>query len=148
MKKSIYVFALLSALFLVACENNKSDDSTGEKTEMEADASSIVGEWKLSDLDTGMEVPDEARASAEAVVEEMKEKSSMTFNEDGTYVSRQAAQGRVTTETGMYEIEDGKIVTTSEQGNRQVLDIDLGEDSFTLRAKNGDSEMKLTYTRK
>ena len=152
MKKTIYAFAVLSSLFLVACGGDKSSDASGEKTEQSGNemnaGPTLIGEWQLSDMDMGMEIPEESKPMFDALVEEMKANSTMTFKEDGTYISRQAAMGEVTNEKGKYKLDGNKIETTSENGKTEKLDIDLGKDSFTISVMNRGQKMTMTYTRK
>lgn len=94
MKKSILMCTAVVTLLLASCKNNSEANTTGTVadtasvtaptvTEPKAEAS-IVGTWKLSDIDLGMVAP----KGKEKVLEDMKQKmiaeTVYTFNEDGT----------------------------------------------------------------
>ena len=80
MKKSIYAFAIMSSLFLVSCGGDSDESSSAEGTEKTAEGAekeagpSIVGTWKLTDADMGMEIPAEQQEMYDAMMKQLKEK--------------------------------------------------------------------------
>ena len=92
MKKTI--LTITAAILFASCGNNSknAEGTTSDSTAVTQEApeatpeaeASLVGVWKLSDIDLGMEVP----KGKEQVIEDMKKKmiaeTVYTFNDDGT----------------------------------------------------------------
>ena len=156
MKKTIYAFAVISSMFLVACgsDNAEGSDESGEKKEQsggeekeDASGPSIAGEWQLSDFDMGMEIPEEQKAMFDEMMEEMKANTTMTFNADGTFSSKQSAMGEVTEESGTYKLDGNKLTTTS-NGKTESLDVELKDNTMTIKVEDRGQTMTMTFTKK
>lgn len=153
MKKVIFMCTAATALLFVSCKNNsdaKTDGTDADSTNVTTEAvtesepaaeASVVGTWKLSDIDLGMEAP----KGKEQVLEDMKKKmiaeTVYVFNEDGTMTFKNFmvketpatytyADSKITiidnktkkTETvTVDELTANKLVITSEQGGHKAV---------------------------
>jgi len=90
MKKQIYVLAMAASLFMVSCGNSadKGSADTAEVTEKAlekkvVEKASIVGVWKMTDIDLGIEIPAGSEEEFAKIVKEMTDKTVYTFKKDG-----------------------------------------------------------------
>ncbi|MBL4593656.1 MAG: lipocalin family protein [Flavobacteriales bacterium] len=120
MKKQIYILAIAASFFMVACgsstegEAEGTTETTEEATEEvveEAEEASIVGEWKMTDMDMGMEVPAGQEEAFAASIKEAVDATVYTFNEDGT-VSLVSNLGE---ESGTYAVEGSTLTVTTKK---------------------------------
>ena len=120
MKKQIYILAIAASFFMVACgsstegEAEGTTETTEEATEEvveEAEEASIVGEWKMTDMDMGMEVPAGQEEVFAASIKEAVDATVYTFNEDGT-VSLVSNLGE---ESGTYAVEGSTLTVTTKK---------------------------------
>jgi len=80
----------------------------------------IIGEWKISDVQTTSDIPDDQMDVYKEQIEEMKKSSKIVFNEDGTIEQTILDE----TSTGTWSIsKDGKTLTTDIDGNKEVKKI-------------------------
>lgn len=155
MKKTIYVFAVISSLFLVACggDNAGEKDGSGEGTEKsgdekeEASGPSIVGTWQLSDFDMGMEIPEEQKEMFDKMMEEMKANSAMTFKADGTFMSKQSVMGDIKEESGTYKLDGNKLTTTSD-GKTETLDVEISDKTMKIQLEDRGQTLTMTFSKK
>ena len=84
-------------------------------------AENMVGEWKITDIKTTSEIPDDQLDAYNEALEEIKESSKMIYNSDGTY---EKTISEITT-TGTWEIsENGKTLNeTSEEETQESVEI-------------------------
>ncbi len=136
MKKTILTLTAATAFLLASCGNNAknaeattSDSNATENVQEaapEAEAT-VVGTWKLSDIDLGMEVP----KGKEKVMEEMKQKmiaeTVYTFNEDGTMTFKNPMAEAM---PATYVLEGSKLTVTNDK--------DKKEDTFTVEELTAD----------
>ena len=90
-----------------------------------AQSKSLVGTWKLTAVDIGIEIPEEHRASINQTFQEIIANTSMTFNSDGTVVGNgiDPLNGEKIVENSTYTFDGTTLVTTDSNGE---------EDSITL----------------
>ena len=90
-----------------------------------AQSKSLVGTWKLTAVDIGIEIPEEHRASINQTFQEIIANTSMTFNSDGTAVGNgiNPLNGEKIVENSTYTFDGTTLVTTDSNGE---------EDSITL----------------
>lgn len=154
MKKTIYAFAVLSSLFLVACGGDNAKDASGEDAEKSSEGAekeeekgpSIVGTWDLVDVDMGMEIPEDQQDMYDAMVDQLKEHTSYTFNEDGTMISNSFV-GEPVEQKGTYKLEGDKLNVDME-GQSDTIKVDLSEEALVMHIDAGGNSMKMTFTRK
>lgn len=152
MKKTIYAFAVMSSLFLVSCGGDNADDASGEgkeKTEEGAEkeaGTSIVGTWKLTDADMGMEIPEEQQEMYDAMMKQLKDNTSYTFNEDGTMISNTFV-GEPLEQKGTYKL-DGDKLSVDMEGRTDSIKIDLSEETLVMYIEDGGRTMTMTFARK
>lgn len=155
MKKTIYAFAVISSMFLVACgsDNAEGSDESGEKKEQtgddkeEASGPSIVGTWGLSDMDMGMEIPEEQQEMFDAMMEEMKANTTYVFTEDGKITMNTFAMGESMTQEGTYEL-DGNTLKTTVDGQSTEQEVKITDKTMSFSIEERGTTMSMTFTRK
>ena len=108
MKKLSYLFiSLLFISFLSSCTKSPSD--------------LIVGQWRIIDIKTSEEIPDDQKEMYKQIMDDMKASTELEFKEDGSYKQLIAEE----TNTGKWSIsEDAKTITlTDEKGKSEPGDI-------------------------
>ena len=92
--------------------------------------------WKIQDIKLSKEVPQEAKAFFDKMLEDMKANLRLTYKADGNYEA--AFNGRVT--KGKWELDkDEKVMTaTDENGKKVVYTIsELTKDKFVYVTSEG-----------
>jgi len=110
-------------------------------------APSIVGEWQLSDVDIGMEVPADQQEMFDAMLQEMKDNTTYTFTDDGKITMKMSAMGLETVQDGTYTFKKD-VLTVTMDGETSDLDVDLTKDSLKFNESDGDVTMSMTFERK
>ena len=107
-------------------------------------AENMVGEWKITDIKTTSEIPDDQLDAYKEALEGMKESSKMIYNSDGTY---EKSISEMTTK-GTWEIsEDGKTLTeTSDEGTiESVQVIELSDSKLVTVSELDDTKNTMTF---
>lgn len=157
MKKPLSILVITSMLFIVACggdtenESNNNEATTEETTEEvaeeevveEAEEASIVGEWQLSDMDMGIEIPAGQEEAFAASIKEAVESTKYTFNEDGTMVM----VNQLGTQNGTYTV-DGNMLNASTEGKDESIEIgELTANKLVLLIKEEGMNGSMTFER-
>ena len=91
----------------------------------------LVGTWKIDQIETDQEIPDDQKEFYDKMMEDLKNNSSFTFNADGTMLTKVEDQEN----KGEWKIsEDGTTLTVKESGR---------ETSSTIKELTSE---KLTFT--
>ena len=107
-------------------------------------AENIVGEWKITDIQTTYEVPEDQIEAYKEALEGMKESSKMIYNADGTYEKTISEE----TTTGKWEIsEDGKkLKEVSEDGTKEIVKVtELTDNKLITVSELDDTENTMTF---
>jgi hypothetical protein len=157
MKKTILMCAAAVALLFASCKNNPGEteagtpsDSTNISTEtVQAEPvaeTSIVGTWKLSDIDLGMEVPKGKEKQFEDMKKKMFAETNFTFNEDGTMSGDNPA---VKGTTGTYTYADSKLeITDSKTKKVETLTVDeLTADKLVISSEQNGKKAVMTFSK-
>ena len=151
MKKSILIMAVATTLCLSSCKTN-SEPTEGETVETTttaepaAEPASVVGVWKMSDLDLDMEVP----KGKEQVIEDMKKEmiaaTVYTFNEDGTMTFK---NNMVEETAGTYTYADGKInITNNTTKKVETVTVDeLTANKLVISTEQGQNKAVMSFTK-
>jgi hypothetical protein len=159
MKKAILMCAAAMTLLLVSCKSNSDEKTTGTEAdstnvttetavepEVKAEAS-VVGTWKLTDVDLEMEVPKGKEKQFEDMKKKMFAETNFTFNEDGTMSGDNPA---VKGTTGTYTYADSKLdITDSKTKNVETLNVDeLTADKLVISSKPNGRKAVMTFSKK
>ena len=157
MKKTILMCAAAVTLLFASCKNNSGEteagtpsDSTNIPTEAvqaePAAEASIVGTWKLSDIDLGMEVPKGKEKQFEDMKKKMFEETNFTFNEDGTMSGDNPS---VKGTTGTYTYADSKLeITDSKTKKVETLTVDeLTADKLVISSEQNGKKAVMTFSK-
>lgn len=153
MKKPMYILAMASALMLVSCgesaEGEELNDSTSQEAEVEEEEEevSIVGDWKLSDIDLGMDIPKEQEAAMADMKKNMIENSSQSFKADGKSVTVSAIGKDIVTTNGTYTVEGDKITFDNDGVTSTMTIKSLTADQLILEMVERGTTMSMTYKR-
>lgn len=154
MKKQVYILAIAASFFMVACgggtegeaegTTETTEEATEEVVEEEvAEEASIVGEWKMTDMDMGMEVPAGQEEAFAASIKEAVDATVYTFNEDGS-VNLVSNLGE---ESGTYTVEGSTLTITTKK--TESIDIsELTESTLTLSLSVEGLNMTMNFERK
>lgn len=149
--KIIFVSLLLIGLSSCAVEEVVAESAlvVEEETKIEP---TIVGDWKLSDFDIGMEIQAGREELFAKTRKEMLTFSTMSYKADGTYSQKDMMDGEIRTQTGTYLVDGNKLTTitttTSSDGVKTVTNIDkLTDLEATFSLTTGGSTMTMTYIR-
>ena len=107
-------------------------------------AENMVGEWKITDIKTTSEIPDDQLDAYKDALEGMKESSKMIYNSDGTY---EKTISEMTTK-GAWEIsEDGKTLTeTSAEGIIESVQVtELSDSKLVTISVLDDTKNTMTF---
>ncbi len=107
-------------------------------------AENMVGEWKITDIKTTSEIPDDQLDAYNEALEEIKESSKMIYNSDGTY---EKTISEITT-TGTWEIsENGKTLNeTSEEETQESVEIlELSDNKLVTVSELDDTKNTMTF---
>lgn len=107
-------------------------------------AENMVGEWKITDIETTGEIPDDQLEVYKETMEGMKESSKMVYNSDGTYEKTISEL----TKKGSWKIsEDGKTLTEiSEEGFKESVEvIELSDKKLVTVSELDDTKNTVTF---
>lgn len=131
MKKiSISLLVLVSVVLISSCSKSPAEN--------------MVGEWKITDIKTTSEIPDDQLDTYKEALEGMKESSKMIYNSDGTF---EKTISEMTTK-GTWKIsEDGKTLTEiSEEGiNESVQVLELSYNKLVTVSELDDTKNTMTF---
>lgn len=161
--KKITLMAAVLGIFLCSCDNSTSESKETESTEVvanneeektEESSSStssdgeIVGTWKLSDVSFGAAVPEGQEEVFQKMVNEMKESTRMTFNNDGTYENKTSMMGMEKIEKGKYRLEGNTLTSISEDGREDVVElVELSSNKFIISTEEEGNKITLTFAK-
>ena len=105
-------------------------------------ADMITGEWQITDLQTTSDIPEDQMEAYKEQIEEMKKSSKIYFKADGSFEQTILEE----TGTGTWKVsEDGKILTTDVDGNKEVKKIkELSSDKMVLVLEFDDNKTTTT----
>lgn len=130
--KTFKLFYLsLFALFLMS-------SCTKEPKEM------IIGEWKITDIQTTREIPDEIKDAYEEQIKENIEASSLVLKRDGTFENTNIDG----TYTGTWKLNDDATLFTInyDEGNEELSTInELTETKFSITSEINDAKNTIVY---
>lgn len=156
MRKTIFTIMAATTLVFASCANKNAkaegDATAADTTNVEAPKAeapaeaSIVGTWKLSDMDMGREVPKGKEKQFEEMMAKMKAETSFTFNEDGTMTSNNPA---IKDSKGTYTYADGKLTVTDDKTKKaETLTVDeLTADKLVISNEQGGKKMVMTFSK-
>ncbi|RLD75855.1 MAG: hypothetical protein DRJ10_14540 [Bacteroidetes bacterium] len=107
-------------------------------------AENIVGEWKITDIQTSYEVPEDQMEAYNEALNGMKESSKMIYMADGTYEKTISEE----TTTGKWKIsEDGKkLMEQSEDGTNETVNItELTDNKLITVSELDDTQNTMTF---
>ncbi len=130
--KKLYIslFVLVSIILISSCTKSPSEN--------------MVGEWKITDIQTSSEIPDDQIEVYKEAMEDWKKSFKMVYNADGTYAQTISEE----TTKGSWEIsEDGKMLTaTSEDGTiESVKNTELYETKMVTGSALDDTKNTMTF---
>lgn len=156
MKKTILMITATVGLLFASCADKSSkaegETTTAESTQAEPEKAaepeeaSVVGVWKLSDIDLGMEAP----KGKEKVLEDMKKKmiaeTVYTFKEDGTMTFKNAM---IEETPATYTYEDSKIAITDNKTKKvETITVEeLTSDKLVLSSEQGGRKAVMTFSK-
>lgn len=106
-------------------------------------AENIVGEWKITDIQTTSEIPEDQLEAYKEALDGMKESSKMVYNADGTY---KKTISEMTTK-GTWKIsEDGKTLTEKSDDGIESISISELTDKKFVSVSVIDDETTNTIT--
>lgn len=121
---------LVIALFLGSCAKNP--------------AEMIIGEWKITDIETTAEITEDQLDTYNEYIENIKATTSLTLNIDNTCIKKE--DGEET--TGKWKMsDDAKTLTlTYEGGSDEVSNIiELTDTKLSISLEVNDSKNTITY---
>lgn len=157
MKKTIFMITAATSILLASC-GNKTEKTEGDAAAVESAAApeetaapvaeaSIVGTWKLSDIDLGMEAP----KGKEKQLEEMKAKmiagTVYTFNDDGTMSFKTPMLDKEIAAT--YTNEDSKLVVTNNDTKKpETMTVEeLTADKLVISSEQRGKKAVMTFSK-
>ena len=132
---------------IVETESNRieEEDSNNEVT-IEGDAKLLIGTWKLSDVELGMDLMDVQKEMMNAMIAGMIENTTMTFKDDGAFESNSEIQGQKKVETGSWSLDGMELTSTDKTGKEKILElIELTAEKFIVSMDEGGNKMTLTF---
>lgn len=129
-KLFVIVLTIVFAGFISSCSKSPAENMTGE--------------WKISDIQTTGEIPDDQMEVYKETMDGMKESSKLVYNADGTYEETILE----TTTTGTWKIsDDGKKLTKkSEEGTKEsVAILELSDSKFIAVSELGEIKNTMTF---
>ena len=153
MKKAIFMMAVAGAFVFNACKSDAAK-ATEENTTTtkaaepaaETETASIVGTWKMSDVDLGMEVP----KGKEKVIEDMKKQmiaeTVYTFNEDGSMTYKNPM---VVPISATYTLNGTQLMVTNPTTKKtDTMTVDeLSANKLVLSSEQGNHKAVMTFTK-
>jgi PBP1b-binding outer membrane lipoprotein LpoB len=123
-------FIIVITMFFVSCSQKPSE--------------MIVGEWKITDIQSSEAIPDELAEIHRQTIEEMKSSSKLTIKADGTFENMISE----TSSTGKWTLsDDAKTLTmTYESGNQEVSNVDeLAETKLVVSIEVNEAKNTIVY---
>ncbi len=110
----------------------------------ESPSKMIIGTWKIDNIETTEEIPEEHKEMYKKMMDEMKKSSSFTFNEDGTLETKISEKNT----TGKWSLnDDGKTLTVEEDnGKTNTSTIQEISSSKIVFTDESDKGAKTTIT--
>lgn len=158
MKKTFLTYTTVVTLLLASCKNNSEVNTTGTSVDTTGVAAptvtepepkpeiSIVGTWKLSDMQVDMEIPKGQEQAFEDMKKKMIEATVYNFNEDGTM----SFKNHLVKETkGTYTYEKDKVVmfsTTTKKNDTATVD-ELTANKLVLSSEQGGRKAIMTFSK-
>lgn len=156
MNKTILSITAAVALLFASCGNNtkntdsettdaKTLENTQEAAAPKSDAS-IVGVWKMSDMQVDMEIPKGKEQAFDEMKKKMVEATVYTFNEDGTMSFKNHL---VKETTGTYTYENGKVTmysNTTKKSDIATVD-ELTADKLVLSSEQGGKKAVMIFSK-
>jgi hypothetical protein len=157
MKKTIFMITAAASMMFASCGDKttktEGDATATDSTNVEAaatvtepEAASIVGSWKLTNIELGMEVPKGKEQAMEDMKKKMYAETSFTFNEDGTMTSSSPV---VKDASGTYTYEDSKLsITDSKTKKAEVLTVDeLTANKLVISSEQNGKKATMTFSK-
>ncbi|TAF63336.1 MAG: hypothetical protein EAZ55_14195 [Cytophagales bacterium] len=111
---------------------------------IEDSVKAIAKKWKISDFEAPQLKEKMEKASAEEKkrmeerLQEMKDKSSLEFTEDGKFTFIMSAAGVEDKATGIWELKDKKLVTKDDKGKESEIEVvEVSKSKLVLKDKEG-----------
>ncbi|MCF6132595.1 lipocalin family protein [Flavobacterium wongokense] len=157
MRKTIFTIMAAASLAFASCadKTNKTEgDAAGiDSTLVDApiaeapkEEASVVGVWKLTDMDMGMEIPKGKEKQFEEMMAKMKAETSFTFNEDGTMSGDNPA---VKGMKGTYTYADSKLTIIDDKTKKEeVMNVDeLSADKLVISNEHNGKKAVMTFSK-
>lgn len=156
MKKSIFTIMAATLVFASCADKNaktEGDAATTDSTHVAVEApveakaeASVVGTWKLTEFDMGMEVPKGKEKAFEDMKKKMLAETAFTFNEDGTMTSSNPV---VKDSKGTYTYEDSKLKITDDKSKKEeTLTVDeLTADKLVISNEHNGKKAVMTFSK-
>lgn len=152
MKKTIFTIMAAACLVFASCADKTNKAEGDAKAEIQVEAAekpaeaSVVGTWKLTDIDMGMEVPKGKEKMFEDMKKKMFAETSFTFNEDGTM---SGANPAVKDMKGTYTYEDSKLtITDSSTKKAETMTVDeLTSDKLVISTSQNGKTAIMTFSK-
>lgn len=150
MKKVIFIMAITASLVISSCKGNtkQSDEEVSKVVEepTQTDSASVVGVWKMTNIEVDMEIPKGQEKAFEDMKKKMIEATVYSFNEDGTM----SFKNNLVKETkGTYTYTDGKITiknNTSKQDETLTVD-ELTTTKLVISSEQGGRKATMSFAK-
>jgi hypothetical protein len=157
MRKTIFMAMATASLVFASC-NDKAKTAEGDATaadsiQVEAEAvvesepeASVVGVWKLTNIDLGMEAPKGQEQALEDIKKKMIAETVYTFNEDGTMTFKNSM---VKETSATYTYEDSKITITDNKTKKaETVTVDeLTADKLVISSEQNGKKAVMTFSK-
>lgn len=142
--------AITASLVISSCKGNakQSDEEVSKVAEepTQTESASIVGIWKMTDIEVDMEIPKGQEKAFEDMKKKMIEATVYSFNEDGTM----SFKNNLVKETkGTYTYTDGKITiknSTSKQDETLTVD-ELTTTKLVISSEQGGRKATMSFAK-
>lgn len=151
MKKSIFILSAFAAFTIASCGGNepKTENETPVNTETAVEESktepdavaSIVGTWKLADVDLGMVAPKGQEKTFDDLKKDMIAKTVYTFGEDET-INMDSPMGKV---TGTYNLNGDNLTTVVNKKTESVTVQSLTANELVLTVEDRGAKMVMKF---
>jgi hypothetical protein len=156
MRKPIFMMMAVTAMLFASCadKTNKTEDdnATADTTQVEAakviesEPASLVGVWKLSDIDLGMVAPKGKEQALEDMKKKMIAETVYTFKDDGTMTFKNPM---VKETLATYTYEDSKITITDNKTKKaETVTVDkLTSDKLVITSEQNGQKAVMTFSK-
>ena len=143
----MYTLAFAASLFMVACGGEAETEVNTETTEEVVEEvveettaeASIVGDWQMTAMDMGMEMPAEQLEAINASIA----KTKYSFSAEGTVT----IVSELGTQEGTYTV-DGSSLNTTMDGKEETANItELTADKLVLSIDVDGTAMAMTFSK-